>query len=370
MYSDNKFNILRLIFLYLIGKIAPSEEELLNEWIDKSPQNKKLFNKYKSGNFISKFSFGLAESNKQQAFDRLTKDIARYESVKRRQKIYYSVAAACTILFISISVTLQQSESPFIAAPITEMKYGNEVILTTSNGEVVQLENNQDGITVYDNAVVINNGEKINLRQAGKIKKNVLIIPREKDYVVTLSDGSKVWLNSESRLEFPSEFTNDERRVFIEGEAYFEIVKDSSRKFIVETAMGSVEVLGTTFNVSHYNETQSIITTLVSGSVNFNNSGKSVTLKPDEQCVFNGKEMTVSTVDASRYTSWTEGRYIFKDTPLEEVAKVISRWFNIEVFIDKNIFISGSFKRSDNIEEIINMINEAVDEHILIIKPN
>lgn len=370
MNTDNRFNILRLIFLHIIGKATPLDVEQLNEWIGQSPENKKIVEKYKRGNFISKFSFSIAEKNKQQAFERLIRDITHYEARKRRQKIFYSVAAACILLFMSISVVLQQTEAVFISMPIAEMQYNKEVSLTTSDGEVVQLKSSEDGITVQNNAVIINNRGKINLKQADIVKKNVLTIPRGKDYMVTLSDGSKVWLNSESRLEFPSEFTNDERRVFIEGEAYFDIVKDNNRKFIVETTMGNIEVLGTTFNVSHYSGTKSVITTLVSGSVNFCNNGESVTLKPDEQCIFNGDKMTIHHVDASHYTSWTEGRYIFKDASLEEVVKVISRWFNIEVSINKNIIISGSFKRSDNIEEIINMINEVIEEPILTIKPN
>ncbi|MGD9555423.1 MAG: FecR family protein [Mangrovibacterium sp.] len=152
---------------------------------------------------------------------------------------------------------------------------------------------------------------------------------------IELGDGTKVWLNSSTVLKYPSRFISDTRKVFLSGEAYFEVAHNSKIPFIVETDHVAVKATGTTFNVSFYPDDDIVETTLIEGTVIlFESTGREIkTMLPDECVTFDTKsnEYIVEKSDTEKNIAWKDGLLVFKRDPIAEVAKKLERWYNIDV---------------------------------------
>lgn len=217
---------------------------------------------------------------------------------------------------------------------------GNYATLLTEDGKQIDLKTSANTKVATIQDVIIRktaDGQIIYIAQGDQRKSNVIwnsiLTPLGGKYKVTLSDGSIVILNSDSKLEFPVGFHGAERRVKLTGEAYFEVTKDLSKPFIVVSGNGSTEVLGTKFNVSSYPEDGVIKTTLLEGKVRFSRNGfsQAAMLKPGEQAVLKGEEIQVSMVIPEDFMAWKDNRFIFKNEELSVVMRQLSRWYNVEI---------------------------------------
>ena len=158
---------------------------------------------------------------------------------------------------------------------------------------------------------------------------NEITVPRGGEYKVTLSDGTRIWVNSESYIRFPVVFQGDERRIWVAGEVFLEVAKDAERPFIVNTEKLDVKVLGTRFNVRAYPDEKCVQTTLVEGCVQVDNSrGEVAVLHPSEQLVYDVRDGNheVREVDTELYVSWKDGVYVFVSQRLEDIMSLISKW--------------------------------------------
>jgi len=166
----------------------------------------------------------------------------------------------------------------------------------------------------------------------GDVKYNEIVVPRGGEYSLTLADGTVMKLNSDTRVKFPNSFIGTERRVFLDGEAYFEVARDEARPFLVEFSEGVVQVLGTHFNVKARRE-QNAFTTLVSGKVQVSSGNDSVVLKPGEYCEINAENQQLSVHEADLMTvlAWKNGEFVFKDASLEHVMNELAAWYDMEV---------------------------------------
>ncbi len=193
---------------------------------------------------------------------------------------------------------------------------------------------------------------------------NTLVTPRGSEYSLTLADGTQVWLNAASHLRF---FTSDrgrERRVWLEGEAYFEVAHDARRPFIVESGGQSIRVLGTRFNINSYEGDRAIYTTLVEGSVAIAplTGGDAVTLEPGQQAEYsrrNGGAIAVKAVDTSLATAWMNGTFIFAHASVTEIMENLSRWYSFEFEVSPlldGLRFSGQFPRCENLDKILSII--------------
>ncbi|MCG6187302.1 FecR family protein [Maribellus maritimus] len=144
----------------------------------------------------------------------------------------------------------------------------------------------------------------------------------------SLSDGTEIWLNSGSSISYPSRFSNT-REVTLKGEAYFKVTHNS-HPFIVSGNFGEIEVLGTEFDVKAY-DGEPFVTTLVNGSIQYRNKNNQVTLKPGTQVTFHQNKMLTHKVETEIYTSWKDGKLIFRDEPLENIATRLERWYNVNI---------------------------------------
>ncbi|MDE7373910.1 MAG: DUF4974 domain-containing protein, partial [Odoribacter sp.] len=188
-----------------------------------------------------------------------------------------------------------------------------------------------------------------------------LVIPRGSEYRLVLADGSTVWLNSASELEFPEVFGAGERVVRLRGEAYFEVARDEAHPFRVETERLTVKVLGTTFNVAAYEDEAVATATLVQGAVAVSVEGAEVVrLHPGEQARVSGTAVAVCEVDTEEAVAWTKGRFVFDEVRLEELMRQLERWYDVHYRFEaeevKEIRFSGAVYRSQPLNNLFRRI--------------
>ncbi len=210
-------------------------------------------------------------------------------------------------------------------------------------------------IGLYLGVLLTTNFSKRNNTQ----KTLVFETPRGKKSTVTLPDGSKIWLNANSKLVYHL-FEDKERKVELTGEAYFEVAHSEKTPFIVKTKDCNVTVLGTKFNVMAYKEFGRNEITLIEGSVKVNSSGLQRILKPEQMLVLTGKEMETKNVTSSLSIGWVENNFTFKNIPLTELIKRLENWYDLDITIEnktgKEVNFTGTFKNEETIWQVLDAI--------------
>lgn len=207
----------------------------------------------------------------------------------------------------------------------------NRATITLDNGQIVTLSENKEGIANIDNMLSYMDGSAI--QELKTTQMITLTTPRAGQYAVTLSDGTKVWLNASSELIYPTSFGQDERNVHIKGEGYFEVAHDENRPFIVHTERQRIQVLGTRFNVQAYADEMVQQTTLVEGAVVIESvSGKdSFRLRPGQQASANeDNRFTLARVEPGEYIAWKDGNIMLNSYNLAEILRQLERWYDID----------------------------------------
>jgi ferric-dicitrate binding protein FerR (iron transport regulator) len=190
---------------------------------------------------------------------------------------------------------------------------------------------------------------------------NTITTPRGGQYQVVLPDGSKVWLNAASSIEFPTSFTGNTRNVSITGEAYFEVAKNAAKPFLVKTNRAVIEVLGTHFNVMAYDDEAEMKTTLLEGAVKVKSGSTSNYLRHGQQAVLNatGQTRVLDDVDVDDATAWKNGIFQFNDAGIEVIMRQASRWYDVNVSYEGQIPVkqfTGRISRKVKASELLNML--------------
>lgn len=310
----------------------------------------------------------------------------------RRQRVQIiGVASAALIalllsLIIFIPAKQQNSDKAVMLSNLLPVK--GMVTLELSSGEIVDLDSNSNLAERLSGIIVDANENEITYAEVDRdessaneiykerkdtdkgkreraVEYNELSIPKGRSYSVVLSDGSRVWLNAQSKIKYPVRFSKNERRVYVSGEAYFEVVKDDKTPFLVETSDYSVKVLGTRFNVNAYPDERVGVTTLVSGSISIPSAeGADRLLSPGEQFKFNkeSKSISIEMVNTDLFTSWIDNVLIMDQMPLEEIFKILNRRYEINLFFDdesiKKETFSGAIPLNDYLNIILNQISK------------
>lgn len=286
------------------------------------------------------------------------------EKIRLMPRIYPYVAAAALLLicfaaYFYFSLRTDTLEKTQVAAVEDVSAGGNRAILRLSGGREIQLDELQPQILSQKEGLSYGNGQTVFMPD-NKLEIYSLETPRKGQYRAALPDGTQVWLNSESTIKFPSQFTGNSRIVRVEGEAYFEVVKDKHKKFIVELSDGSrIEVLGTHFNIQSYATSKEIKTSLLEGSVKFVTAkNQSVLLKPGEQARQHGTsgKIIVQEVNTSSVTAWKENKFNFEDIPFTEIMSQLERWYDIRVVYEgkvPKVEFYGELNRSNSLQYIM-----------------
>lgn len=239
-----------------------------------------------------------------------------------------------------------------------------QVNLSRNQKDTLLLEHGMQVQIDSEGKVLYSRGQNGQADTVGEVGYHTMVVPRASEYYLEMEDGTRVWLNSFSELEYPVVFSETERRVRLKGEAYFEVEKDAGRPFIVELEDMSIRVLGTSFNVNAYRDHGEVRTTLLEGKVELLDVvGKSLTLlHPDEQAEYHNGQVTVKQVDAAKSALWRIGKFYFVDMALEDIMLQLARWYDIEVFFTsenlKRYTFTGVIRRDFMAEEIFAIIEK------------
>ncbi|CAL1518434.1 FecR domain-containing protein [Chitinophaga sp. MM2321] len=311
------------------------------------------------------------ESVEKQMHDNIRRRIAGKQQPFLIRYWYLSAAALTGIIITCFSLYKPATHKFMAAAKHVAHDIpagGDKAVLTLSNGQQISLSDaasgdiaRQTGLRIYKTAT----GEIVYEATGGTNKAdtgfNKIATPRGGQYRIVLQDGSKVWLNAASSLSYPATFAAGERKVQLDGEAYFEIAKDANRPFKVSTTTQTVEVLGTHFNINAYNDNAQERTTLLEGSVSITTAAAARSLlQPGEQCSINNQTgaQQKSKANAEETIAWKNGYFVFNDTYLSEVMLQLSRWYDVRVdpaTIPK-IRYNGIIPRNEPLSKVLEML--------------
>ena len=369
------FEIARIIQKSLKGKLSESEEKLLSDWRKVSEENEHAFQRMISEDFYTVGMEKLETYDYRVAYGRFLQK--KYQR-RRKRRFLISMARVAAValpfvmavvLYVGLNREEEQTLRPSLASNI--LPGTSKAVLTLANGQMIPLgKETTDSTIITDGTQISASGSGITYADGGEseaVVYNKLDIPRGGEFCLTLSDGTRVWLNSETSIQYPVVFETKERRVFIQGEAYFEVAKDAKKPFTVQFMSSSVTVLGTSFNIRAYPEEKQSQTTLAEGSVRIYSPGSSMLLKPGEQAEVKALsgEMVKKEVEVKTFTSWKDGRFVFEQEPLENIMRTLERWYDIRViFRDegaKRISLSGNLKRYGDFSQVMNMLQMTGD---------
>ncbi|RGV34582.1 FecR family protein [Butyricimonas virosa] len=371
----------QLIWRVLDGKASEGEIRELKGWIEEKESNREYFRQWKK---IWNMTNGptLSVTRKQREKERFLKSIHQSYAgkVRKRRIIHYWPVAASVVLLVGVFVGFalnewSQMKTDQGIAQTERIVPGVKAELILSTGERVCLAQRSEFIEGMKESGIRNDslaglnyvGAKIQGKEIGEeIVYNTMQIPVGGFYQLKLADGTKVWLNSLTQLRFPVTFAGEERKVYLTGEAYFEVARDSVHPFIVATDEGmEVKVYGTEFNVDTYRK-GTVKTTLVNGKVGIRVSatGEEVRLSPNQMALFTKatQSIQVENVDPYGAIAWKDGKFVFEDEPIEEIMERLSRWYDVKVFyanerIKKHTF-TGIITRFADISDVLHLMEE------------
>ena len=354
----------------LNGEGKQMDDEVL-EWAKESDRGKRILDELKDLDFYVEKEAKKREIEKCYSWEEFMTWRRRYE--RRRKLLVVRCVAAVVILFLVSTcvwfVNRGGEESQFMFP--SEIKPGSlRASLILNDGQEIMLDKRLS-LMESDSSVVLSNekGELSyrNVRErAGESSVNTLRVPCGGEYQLMLADGTRVRVNSESELVFPTCFNSDRREVFLKGEAYFQVAPDSDKPFYVRVNDYIVKVTGTSFNVTSYTDDPCTMTTLVEGKVSVygNDSTWNCDLTPGHMLKFDKgtARVTSEECDPRIYTSWIDGEFKFRDMRLEDIMKKLNRWYDFEVAYEeeelKDLRFSGAAEKYNPVEFLLKMIEE------------
>ena len=346
-------------------------DDEVSEWAKESDRGKRILDELKDLDFYVEKEAKKREIEKCYSWEEFMTWRRRYE--RRRKLLVVRCVAAVAILFLVSTcvwfVNRGGEESQFMFP--SEIKPGSlRASLILNDGQEIMLDKRLS-LMESDSSVVLSNekGELSyrNVRErAGESSVNTLRVPCGGEYQLMLADGTRVRVNSESELVFPTCFNSDRREVFLKGEAYFQVAPDSDKPFYVRVNDYIVKVTGTSFNVTSYTDDPCTMTTLVEGKVSVygNDSTWNCDLTPGHMLKFDKgtARVTSEECDPRIYTSWIDGEFKFRDMRLEDIMKRLNRWYDFEVAYEeeelKDLRFSGAAEKYNPVEFLLKMIEE------------
>ncbi|SHF69638.1 FecR family protein [Pedobacter caeni] len=364
----NKDGILLLLKKYEEGNCTPEEEAIIESW----------YNQQARKNNINPIQEDLSETK-----DLMWEMIGQQLPAPKRMSIaYWRIAAAAVILMVvgagfyfytsnhnqEFPQELKLSQANDIAPG------GNKAYLVLADGKRIALTDAKNGTLAQQSGITITkkaDGQliyTISEQKSGNPSGfNTIETPNGGQYQVSLPDGTTVWLNAASSLKYPVSFANtNQRKVELNGEAYFEVAKDKTKPFRVMSKGQEVEVLGTHFNVNSYANEQAVRTTLFEGSVKVSNSGDQKILKPGQQSAAQNAGLTVAAANLQEVLAWKNGYFDFNDEEIQSVMRKISRWYNVDIEFNGRITaerFNGGISRYKNISQVLSLLSSTGAVH-------
>lgn len=360
-------HITTLIIKHTLQVITPSEQQELNAWREADERHEKAFQWLSNRDNLEKdyrfrqsidVEYSLQEFKERLESEQTTKVVplrSRFFNTK-----LYRVAAVIILLIMGGAFWYHREYTRVTPPEISqEVEYAMQESQSKGwqGAEIITSATPQKQVITEEESARYHVDEDF-AEQLAEAKR--ITTYHDKEYWVTLDDGSLVHLNYDSRLIYPEKF-GDRRDVILEGEAYFMVAHDKHRQFVVHTPKGDVKVYGTEFNVNTRNENEAVNVVLVKGSVSFTpTDGNEVLMNPGQELSFANNQLTLRLTDTAPYVAWNEGEFIFSDWTLGRILNVIARWYGLEVvFMDKELSnhkFSGSLSRYEDLKPTLETI--------------
>lgn len=363
-------DIASLITRRMLGKeLEPEEEKQLDEWLEESSENRETYKLIEETDLAEQILQLEKENYGQRMAARFEKAIHSQERYRFWKHTFGIVAAAACVLagvfFFMVPDTEVEKQAMQENMPVNLIQPGKTTAtLTLADGRKFDLQTT-DKDTIH--ALVNSLAQARPTESTKETNFHTLNVPAGGEYQYVLPDGTKVWLNSQTSLRFPDTFSGETRQVYLEGEAFFDVVSDAGHPFIVTTDKGNIQVYGTRFNITDYADTP-FSAVLVSGKISFYTpQGESVNLLPSQRVTYSPEngEINVHEVDTSLYTAWVNHQFVFKGETLEEIMTVLSRWYDFTpVFKSdaaRRIKLSGRLNRHEDIRVLLQSYEATTD---------
>jgi len=373
-----------LIFRKLIGICSEEDELKLYEWINKSAHNKQKYDHFFAERRFTELYHTYQNIDANKAWYDFNKIYMPRRLRIRKTILRYAAILIVPIIGIALWLTIQskytkpQLSPEAYTAMVKSVKSGkNNATLILSNGKKVPLgsvvnQTNKQVIPIMAQSIV----QSISGEQ-----DNTMVTKKGSEYWLTFEDGSVVHLNYNTSLTYPTHFSETDRTVYLDGEAYFLIAKDSKRPFRVIYHNGMIKEYGTEFNVNTRSK-DGIEVVLVKGSISLiPKEGHEQMIKPGEMAIAKSGNVQISKVDLEPYVAWNSGRFVFEDYTIERIMKVISQWYNMKVTFGsesiKHVHFTGDVDRYGTLSPILEAIRnvtgldiEIKGEYIILNEPN
>jgi len=365
-----QYELTKLIECYVNGTLTEAEQYRLTVLAGQDAQVRQLLEAFQTPDVLTSGLERLDEYQQRANWDKVLEKQQRRCRNKRFALGIRTAAAIGAFLLLGWWLIDHSTEPGVIA----DTKYGHrndvlpgesKAILTLADGSTLTLgglsdvQETEAGVTlnIKDGALTYASTEL----KASEPVYHQLDVPVGGVYELTLVDGTRVWVNSEASLRFPILFPADERRVSIEGEAFFEVAQDERRPFVVDVKGLEIRALGTAFNVNSHRKDGSVKTILTEGKIRVSNGSRSEELLPGTAVVVSGEDMEVSIVDPEEALAWKDGYFYFNQKTINEILDELARWYGIEVSVTKPLTDKryiGGIKRSSTLAAVCALLSE------------
>lgn len=356
-------------------ELEPGEREILERWLVASQEHRDFYERARLGGETDP-AFGVDHevlSVRKVEMLRKAREMKSREA-RRRQTRYVRYAAAVVLpLMVAVGMWMGMDRNAGNVMVAERVQPGSgRVVLELNDGRTYILDTTRVVETGIEGSLAKAESKSLvyEKQEAEVLVYNKVIVPRAGEYALTLSDGTRVWLNSDSEIRYPVAFGKDRRTIFLSGEAYFEVEKDAERPFYVVMDDMEVKVYGTSFNVNtHYRGR--VQTTLVEGKVGIRvkSTGDETILKPNQMAEFNveDKSVEVKDVDTYNYIAWKSGEFVFQDETIEEIMDRLCLWYDTEVFYANESVrrkrFTGMIARFTDVADVLYLIEETATVH-------
>lgn len=361
-----------LIAGFLGNSLTEAEHDELDAWIVASDENTRLFEELTDQENIEAGLHWHQNLQQQKALKNIKQRINPNKKSLLTTFALYAVAA-CLFLavvgyfFFQPRVTNPKNQVDLSVAPAAVQPGTDRAVLILEDGRTLLLDTSGSGNLVQEKGITVTQNGKDQLAYRGRATERIshtLSTPKGGQYSITLSDGTRVWLNAESSLQFPVSFPDGQRVVLLRGEGYFEVAKQGGSPFRVKTVTRNgdsteVEVMGTHFNINSYGDEAGSITTLVEGAVRLRYRSKTVVLKPGEQ----GQITTgirVSQANMEAVLGWKNGRFVFRDASMQHIGSQIARWYNVDIEYNGAIpyHFNATIERKEPLSRLLQLLQQ------------
>ncbi|SIT16168.1 FecR family protein [Chryseobacterium gambrini] len=368
------FEITELLHKYITGQKLPYwDREFLEDWIEERESNRVIFQQLLDQHRLAADLIELKESGSST-----DEELAKFNKILNKPEpmsIWFRLMTAAAVLFtISISIWLYKfyQSDKILSTEVATTTLSGDILpgsdkatLTFEDGRVLSLAGDKKAIKVDEQGTSYMDGTSIS---PNKVQFATLTTPRKGQYKITLPDGTKVWLNAESSLRYPTKFTDKDRYVELQGEGFFDVAHDQTKPFIVASNGQQVKVLGTKFNINSYSNEPSVRTTLISGRVELLSSRDKATviLVPGQQAKLVNDGFAVNSVDTEPFIAWTSNEFQFKGATLQEVLRQVERWYGVDVDYNNipNIKVNGTISREKKLSSVLYALEKITDLQI------